>query len=90
MARGATQTEISTANRKCLYALRRRLLKDGINSRYNRKTAALDVVGSNVEWAAFRLLRASNGECALYPRVKYRDNLLYEGWDAFNQIRRTV
>lgn len=92
MARGPTKTEITKANYAGLRRLRAKLAKAGITATYNRKTKFLDIANSNVVVAGYRLLRASNGEAALYPKVRFAeargDITTYEGWDAFSKIER--
>jgi hypothetical protein len=92
MAAGPSQKRIRDVRRRGLQKLQSQLLKKGIKSRYEAglpdRAAYLSIEGCNAYTAGYRLLRASNGECALYPYINVRESSRenYEGWDAFDKI----
>jgi len=97
MATSPSQKQIRDVRRRGLQKLQSQLLKKGIKSRYEAglpdQAAYLSIEGCNVYAAGYRLLRASNGECALFPFVQYNapcpigmTPTYYEGWDAFDKI----
>jgi hypothetical protein len=86
MAASPSAKRISEVRRYNLKRLQSKLAKAGVESQYINGQFRLEVRGANVQQAWYRLLRASNGECALYPVIAYLDGKSYEGWDAFDKI----
>ena len=95
MAASPSQKEISAARRRGLNKLKAKLAEKGIESYITRggkyRAATLYPTGTNVEFAGYRVLRASNGEVALLPSVTMKPGEsgrchVVEGWDAFDSI----